>query len=118
MAGLAACGGTDDEATTTTTTTAEDGGGGGSDPTLEVGAQDDLTFDQDSYEVESGDVAVTYVNDGTVAHTLLIEGVEGFKLAVGDVDTGTVTLDPGTYQMYCDIPGHEAAGMVAELTVS
>jgi len=28
------------------------------------------------------------------------------------------TLAPGTYELYCDIAGHEAAGMLAELTVT
>jgi uncharacterized cupredoxin-like copper-binding protein len=58
------------------------------------------------------------VNDGTVAHTLLVKGVSGFKLEVGDEDEGTVELEPGEYTLYCDVAGHEAAGMVATLTVS
>ena len=30
----------------------------------------------------------------------------------------TVTLAAGTYTLYCTVPGHSAAGMVAKLTVS
>lgn len=109
---VAACGDTSDDTTTTTT---ERSGGGAAD--LIVEARDDLSFDQESYEIEAGDVDVLYVNEGNVAHTLRIKGVDGFELAVGDEDAGTVTLEPGTYQLYCDVPGHEAAGMAAELTV-
>jgi len=29
----------------------------------------------------------------------------------------TVTLKPGTYQFYCPVPGHKAAGMKGTLTV-
>jgi plastocyanin len=67
-----------------------------------------------------GTVAIEYVNAGTIPHTLVIDGVNGLKLDVaskGDVDTGTVKLEPGTYTMYCDIPGHRQAGMEAPLTV-
>jgi len=107
---LAACG--DDDDASTTTAPAGDG------PTLTVGAQDDLTFDADSYEVEAGDVTVVYDNEGSIAHTLLIRDVDDFKLSVGREDSGTVELEPGTYELYCDVAGHEAAGMKAELTVS
>ena len=67
-----------------------------------------------------GTVAIEYVNAGAVPHTLVIDGVNGVKLDVaskGDVDTDTVKLEPGTYTMYCDIPGHRQAGLEAPLTV-
>ena len=67
-----------------------------------------------------GTVAVEYVNTGAVIHTLVIDGVDGFKLEVpsrGDVDTGTATLKPGTYTLYCDVAGHRQAGMEAPLIV-
>lgn len=90
----------------------------GDGPVLTVGARDDLTFDEDSYTVEGGDVQIVYRNEGSVAHTLLIEGIDGFKLSVGDEDEGTVALEPGAYEMYCDVAGHQSAGMEAELTVT
>jgi uncharacterized cupredoxin-like copper-binding protein len=30
----------------------------------------------------------------------------------------TVTLKPGTYELYCTVPGHEAAGMKQNITVT
>jgi uncharacterized cupredoxin-like copper-binding protein len=68
----------------------------------------------------AGNVAIQYKNAGAIQHTLVIDGVAGFKLDVaktGDVDTATVTLEPGTYTLYCDIPGHRQAGMEDHLTV-
>ena len=68
-----------------------------------------------------GSVAIRYTNAGAIQHTLLIDGVSGFKLDVtsaGDVDTGTAQLEPGTYTLYCDVAGHRSAGMEAQLTVS
>lgn len=90
----------------------------GEGPTVEVGARDDLSFDADSYVVDAGEVTFVYTNEGTVAHTLLIDGIDGFKLSIGREDEGAVELEPGTYELYCDVAGHQAAGMEAELTVS
>ena len=67
-----------------------------------------------------GNITIQYKNAGSIEHTLLIDGVAGFKLDVakgGDVESATVKLEPGTYILYCDIPGHRAAGMEAHLTV-
>lgn len=108
---LAGCGGTDDggsaaEGCDTTTSS------------VTVEAQDQLRFDADAYEAKAGCIEVTYRNAGTVPHTLLVKNHKGFKLAIGDEDTGTVTLEPDTYTLYCDVAGHEGAGMKATLTVS
>ena len=68
----------------------------------------------------AGNVAIQYTNAGAIQHTLVIDGVAGFKLDVakaGDVDTATVNLEPGTYVLYCDIPGHRQAGMEDHLIV-
>ncbi len=88
------------------------------DSSITVGAQDALKFDAEAYEADAGCVEITYSNEGSVAHTLLIKGKSGFKLSVGDEDTGSIELTPGDYTLFCDIAGHEAAGMEATLTVS
>jgi plastocyanin len=113
---LAGCGGDDDsgggdgEAQTT--------GGGSADGGVTVMAEDTLSFDRDHYSVPAGEVTIDYENGGNIAHTLLIDGVDDFKLAVassGDTDEGTTELEPGDYRIYCDVPGHSA--MEATLTV-
>ena len=116
---LGACGGDDDD-TSSSPSSAPLGGGSGGGEGLTVVAED-IGFDADSYEAEAGTVAVTYENDGSIVHTLLIEGVDDFELEVtsnGDVDEGSVELEAGDYVVYCDVPGHRSAGMEAELTVS
>ena len=105
---LTACGGSDDDASGCTPATSD----------LAVGAKDDLKFDAERFEADAGCIEVTYTNEGNIAHTLLIKGESGFKLSVGDTDTGTVDLPAGTFVLFCDVSGHEAAGMEAELTVS
>jgi len=91
----------------------------GGDADVTVVAEDTLSFDKGDYTAEAGEIAIRYEAGGSMTHTLLIEGVDGFKLQVtgsGAEDSGTVELDPGTYELFCDVPGHE--GMRATLTVS
>ena len=90
---------------------------------LEVRAVSGLRFDRTAYEVAAGESIVAYVNDDTIRHTLVVvkDGttVSGFELQVnkkGDIDSGSVTLDPGTYELFCTVPGHQS--MKAALTVS
>src|SRR5207253_2046335 len=46
---------------------------------------------------------------GTTERTKLI--------SPGASSTLTVTLKPGTYELYCTVPGHKAAGMDVKITV-
>jgi plastocyanin len=114
---LAGCGGDDDGGGGDGLSTGSgDGGGGGGSVT--VVAKDSLRFDRDEYTAGEGEVTIDYENGGNMTHTLLIDGVDDFKLTVtsnGDTDEGTVELEPGEYRIYCDIPGHES--MEATLTV-
>jgi len=110
-------------ATALTACGGDDSGGSASacsppDSEMTVHALDSLKFDADSYEGDAGCLELTYVNDGSVAHTLLVRGKSGFKLSVGKTDTGTVDLPAGSYELFCDVAGHEAAGMKADLEVS
>lgn len=80
----------------------------------------DISFASDSFQADAGPVHITYRNEGSIPHTLVIEGVDGFKLDVagkGDVDEGSVTVAPGTYTFYCDVAGHRQAGMEGTFTV-
>ena len=103
-------------------------GCGGGSPTKDVSgtdftvhAKDTLKFDKSAYNAKAGDIKIGYANDGSLAHTLLIKDQPGFKLEVagkGDSKSGNVNLPAGYYTLYCDIAGHEAAGMKATLVVT
>ena len=59
-------------------------------------------------------------NAGSAEHNLKVrdQAVGTDNLASGGSESLSVgALEPGTYQLYCDIAGHEAAGMVGELVV-
>jgi plastocyanin len=102
------------------------GGGSSSSGTVAgadvtVHALDALKFDNTTYNAKAGDITIGYVDDGSLTHTLLIKEKTGFKLQVAshnDSKSAKVTLTAGTYTLFCDIPGHEAAGMKATLNVS
>lgn len=78
------------------------------------------------FAITPSDIAVpaggilTVANDGAVAHDLAVEGQDLAtpELAAGDEATLDVRgLAPGTYTVFCQIPGHREAGMVGTLTV-
>jgi uncharacterized cupredoxin-like copper-binding protein len=107
---LTACGSGSPTTTSSSGTTA-----GG----VTVHAKDTLTFDKSSYEATAGNVTLNYVNDGNIPHTLDIEG-QSFEIDVnshGQQKSASINLAPGTYTLYCNIPGHRSAGMHATLTV-
>jgi uncharacterized cupredoxin-like copper-binding protein len=94
----------------------------GTDPTATTptGEAHDISLAPTDLKAAPGSIAVRSTNAGTIQHTLLIDGISGFKLDVmstGHVDMGTVNLEPGAYTLYCDVPGHRAAGVEARLTV-
>ena len=102
---------------TTSTSPAVDGTG---DADGLVVVAEDIAFGETAYSAAAGAVPVTYRNDGSIRHTLVIEDVDGFKLEVAstdDVDEGTVELDSGEYTLFCDVPGHRSAGMEATLRI-
>ncbi len=108
MMTLAACGGS--------------GGGSSAQPALAITIHArDIAYDADAVTAQAGQtVNVTLVNDGTLDHSFIIDGVLGEqKAAAGQTTTFSFTPGPaGTYEFYCAVPGHKQAGMVGTLTVT
>ncbi|TMK40031.1 MAG: hypothetical protein E6G56_08485 [Actinobacteria bacterium] len=74
--------------------------------------------------VSSGRVLMELVNEGEDAHNLQIApaGVDrplaSFDaLGSGQRASQTLSLAPGSYRLWCSLPGHDAAGMHTYLTV-
>ncbi len=68
----------------------------------------------------AGEVRLSARNVGRVPHNI---GVRGGPITNQIPPGGTIELDlgvmaPGTYQLYCDIVGHEDAGMIADLVIT
>lgn len=69
----------------------------------------------------AGEVVLNVVNGGAIEHNLAVRelGVQSNNLMSRGVDTLALgELEPGTYELYCSISGHEASGMVADLTIT
>ncbi|WP_156162386.1 cupredoxin domain-containing protein [Demequina iriomotensis] len=90
------------------------------DAVLNVSATE-YAYALDSTTVPAGTIELVLSNDGTMAHDLVLEGDPGGATAVieaGESDSFEVTLEPGTYTLYCSVGNHRAQGMEVEFTVS
>jgi plastocyanin len=113
----AGCGGDGDEnggATTQAT---------GEATTLELAADPGgaLSFDKTSLDAPAGSVTIELTNDSSVPHNVEVEGngvEEVSDTVTGSTTSVTVDLEPGTYDFYCNVPGHREGGMEGTLTVS
>lgn len=112
---LVACGGDDDGGSSEPTAPA--------DATLVVEALN-LKFDKKDYTAAAGDQVIAYLGIDSQKHTLIVTDDSDTRIGKeaevdkGEVDTITAALEPGTYSLICTVPGHQAAGMTATLTVT
>ena len=88
--------------------------------TVSVQAEPSIKFNATEFTAPAGIVQINY--GGATGHTLAIQDPKfnGFLLTTdaGGPKTGKVELTPGKYTIYCTVPGHEAQGMKATITVS
>jgi plastocyanin len=130
----AGCGGDDDgggssggAANTQTKETsgggASGGGGAGAAQTLKLSADPGgaLKFDKSTLSAKPGKVTIVLDNPSSLPHAVEIEGngVEESSSTIGQGETTKVsaTVKAGTYEYYCPVDGHKAAGMTGKLTV-
>lgn len=112
-------------------------GGSGSSPTVtpaetsatpyevDVEALPTLRLNGDVFEAPAGPIRISFVSRGG-SHTLAIRSldVNGTELpptelarSSGEVESTVIDLAPGEYLIYCTVPGHQAAGERATLSV-
>jgi uncharacterized cupredoxin-like copper-binding protein len=75
-----------------------------------------------STTLKAGAVTFNVKNAGKIEHDLVITG-NGLTAGTprfpgGQSKTLKVTLKPGTYKLFCSVPGHEQAGMLENITVA
>src|SRR3546814_7834296 len=84
--------------------------------TLEVTLKD-FAFDPDDLRVDAGAV-LNLTNEGSVAHNLAVDGTASDMIEAGEGGTlDLADVEPGTYTIICEVPGHEAAGLRGTLVV-
>jgi plastocyanin len=81
-----------------------------------------FSFTKTTATASAGTVTLSAVNPQSSPHDISIKGngvdEQGNQVSNGGTSTVTATLKAGTYEYYCSVPGHEAAGMKGTLTVS
>lgn len=116
---LTACGGE----------TGGNAGGGYTSPATATGGARVVTVAEKEFSLELSETSFTpgtytfrVENQGKTSHDLTIKGpgVDVARSPVidgGDTTELTVTLVPGTYQVWCSVDGHRAKGMDTTITV-
>lgn len=80
----------------------------------------EYAFDPVDAEAEPGQ-KLRISNDGTITHSyLIVDLAKGTELQPGEQRTLQLPgdVEPGTYRVICDIPGHVEQGQVGTLVVS
>lgn len=92
------------------------GSAGGGD-TVSV-TMTDFAFTPEAITVAQGG-SIEFVNEANQPHDFHVEGLKTPLISGGDSFVLDVSeLEPGTYDVWCDIPGHKDAGMKGSLTIS
>jgi len=84
----------------------------------------EFKFDPSAITVKPGTTTFFLVNQGAVAHDMVIETQSGQRVAASELVQGggetTFTVNnlaAGSYLVICDQPGHESSGMKGTLSV-
>jgi uncharacterized cupredoxin-like copper-binding protein len=96
---------------------------GGRETTVENPADpSELRFSKSELEAPAGTVTLVMENPSAIEHNIAVRGdgidEQGEVVGQGQESRVTVELQPGEYEFYCSVPGHEEAGMKGTLTVS
>jgi plastocyanin len=66
----------------------------------------------------SGPATIEMPNTSGVDHNIAIKGLGAGAVVAKGTSSFKADLKPGTYTYFCEVPGHEAAGMKGTLTVN
>jgi plastocyanin len=79
----------------------------------------DIDFESAPETATAGAQTVTLTNNGAAMHNVTFPDLDDAPIveaAGGETASGEITLEPGTYEFICSVPGHETL-MNGELTV-
>jgi mono/diheme cytochrome c family protein len=101
-------------------------GGGASDKpavakdgtlTIPADPNGQLLFVNSTATAPAGELTITMPNESGVPHNIAIDGKGAGDVVEQGESTFSASFTAGTYKYICEVDGHEAAGMVGELTV-
>jgi plastocyanin len=85
---------------------------------LTIPAVDGTAFQYTKATAPAGSITFDMPNKSALEHNIAIKGAGAGKVVPqGQTSTFTANLKPGSYTYFCEVPGHEAAGMKGTLTV-
>ena len=113
--GLTACGGSSTSSSTTST-------GASASGTLVAVTETEFAIAMPSTALTAGTYTFKVSNKGKFPHNLTIEGPGVDKAASPTLQGGesgdvTVTLQAGSYELWCSVDGHKDKGMDVKITV-
>jgi uncharacterized cupredoxin-like copper-binding protein/mono/diheme cytochrome c family protein len=93
------------------------GGEAVTEVTIVAGKPGEMNFDPANVTIAAGtDVKITLKNEGALPHNFSIDALQiSVDLMPGETKEITVNAPAGTYDFYCNVPGHREAGMVGTL---
>lgn len=81
----------------------------------------DIKWDTENLEAKAGQkITLTLVNDGLLDHNFKVTelGID-INIAAGATEMTTfIIAESGTFEYFCNVPGHLEAGMTGTITVS
>lgn len=118
---LAGCGGGHGNSSTAAATTTTASGGPAAHRLTATESEYKIVLSTTS--VPPGTYSLDAVNQGKINHALAIDGPGVSNKQTSTISPGSsqalvVTLQKGTYDIFCPLPGHKALGMDAKLTVT
>jgi plastocyanin len=76
-----------------------------------------LLFTASKATAPAGKITINFDNTSGVDHNIAITGKGKTPITPNGKGSFTATYAPGTYTYFCEVPGHEQAGMKGTLTV-
>lgn len=120
---VAGCG-SSSKSTTTTGSTSASASAGASTINISVDPNGQLKYIPSSITTTAGKHMLVFTNKTSLKHDVIIgKGVSpggqvaGVKKIANSTESKTITLKPGTYTYYCNVPDHRQAGMQGTLIV-
>lgn len=93
-----------------------EGGGAGLPEDAVTWVADDIEYVEAPESAPAGEVTIAIDNQGGIAHDVTIDELDiKVEAPGGETASETYEIEPGTYEYYCSVPGHES-NMNGEIT--